>query len=50
VILELDPDPGAICGSLFVADQPRRDFYGWLELADGLERARAADQRAANRP
>jgi hypothetical protein len=43
VILDLIPLGGAICGSLFVSGQPGRDFHGWLELADGLERARVAE-------
>jgi hypothetical protein len=39
VVLELEHDERTICGRIVVNDHPGRDFYGWLELIDRLERA-----------
>jgi hypothetical protein len=39
VVLELEHDERTISGRIVVNDHPGRDFYGWLELIDRLERA-----------
>jgi hypothetical protein len=39
-VLELELDERTISGRIVVNDHPGRDFYGWLELIDRLERAR----------
>ena len=39
VELELEHDERTISGRIVVNDHPGRDFYGWLELIDRLERA-----------
>lgn len=38
-MLELEHDERTISGRIVVNDHPGRDFYGWLELIDRLERA-----------
>jgi hypothetical protein len=38
-MLELEHDERTISGHIAVNDVPGRDFYGWLELIDQLERA-----------
>jgi hypothetical protein len=39
VVLELTHAGHTITGRIAVDDTPRGDFYGWLELIGGLERA-----------
>ena len=40
VVLYLETDAGAIRGIVWTAGSGRRDFYGWIELANALEVAR----------
>ena len=48
VVLDLEADAEPIRGSMTGTDLPSQPFYGWLELADLLEAARAS--RGASRP
>lgn len=41
VVLDLDVAQEPIRGSITVADQPIQPFFGWIELASGLEMARS---------
>ena len=40
VVLELEHDERTISGRIAIDDKPGREFYGWLELIDRLERAK----------
>jgi arsenite methyltransferase len=42
IVLELEHDEHTISGRIAAADAAARDFYGWLELIDRLERATGA--------
>jgi hypothetical protein len=39
VVLELERGEHTISGRIVVNDHPGRDFYGWLDLIERLERA-----------
>jgi hypothetical protein len=48
--LELDPTPGAMRGSLTDTHGERRDFDGWVQLANALRTAHAATQPPPQKP
>lgn len=45
MLIEIEREAGTISGQLAVEGAPARDFFGWLELIDRLERA--TDHRGA---
>jgi hypothetical protein len=46
VVLYLETDVEAIRGIVWAAGSGRRDFYGWIELANALEVARTPPRLA----
>jgi hypothetical protein len=50
LMLELDPTPGRIRGSLTDAEGRRRPFDGWVQLANALRTAHGATQPSVPNP
>lgn len=39
VIVDIEPGGSTVCGQITVCDSGPHEFFGWLELIDGIERA-----------
>lgn len=49
-MIELDRTSSTVSGQLAVEDSPPRDFFGWLELIDSLERLNERPSGEASDP